>query len=192
MQPTTVCALQFDLHFAEYALLDDAGELLEAGKLRMSQRAVWNRFAALPPSAVAVNYDPNYLWAVDLLTQMGHTVLFTGRMSAEMAQELKPVVGDLPGTMLVCPPKQGQGAGLYFLVTADGERILEAHYLVGPVTAETKMARLAEVIPAATANPEAAPDSAGRLHQFVATGMMPLPEVTFGGTGAGKARGAAA
>ena len=186
MCATTACSLQFNSAFGEYALLDDSGELLEAGKLRMTKAALWNRFAALSPAAVSVNYDPRFLWAVELLTQLGHAVVFSGAVPELMRDELRPLVGAVRGTALLVQSKSGQSSGrvaaqqpcIFFLVDGDGERILDAHYVVGPVTAQTKLHTLSKSIPQ-SAEASSAQDSACRLHQLLATGMMALPENAY-------------
>src|SRR5450432_272162 len=178
MRASTSCSLQFSSTFGEYALLDEAGDLLETGKLRMTKAAVWNRFAALPPSVVSVNYDPGFIWAVEMLTQAGHAVVFAGVVPEMMRDELAPVVGPIKGTALLCPSGRPK-PGIFFLVDADGEQILDAHYMVGPVTAATKLNQLANTIPQSAA-PSSAHESACRLHQLLASGMMELPEVAFG------------
>jgi hypothetical protein len=177
MPATSSCSLQFNPSFGEYALLDDSGELLEAGKLRMTKAALWNRFAALAPSAIGVNYDPRFLWAVELLTQLGHTIVFSGSVPEMLRDELRPAVGELRGTALLC---QGGRAtpGIFFLVDGDGEHIVDAHYMVGPVTAQTKLHSLAQSIPQ-TAEPSSALDCACRLHQLMATGMIAVPDAGF-------------
>src|SRR5579863_3528744 len=131
MRATASCSLQFNSSFGEYALLDESGDLLEVGKLRMTKAAVWNRFAALAPSAIGVNYDPSFLWAVEMLTQMGHTILFSGTVPEMLRDELRPVVGAVRGTALLCHAAV-QKPGIWFLVDGDGEQILDAHYMVGP------------------------------------------------------------
>jgi hypothetical protein len=178
MHANSSCSLQFNTSFGEYALLDEAGELLETGKVRMSKAALWNRFAALPPSVVSVNYDPRFLWAVELLTQIGHAVVFSGAVPELLREELSPVVGTVTGTALLCPSARAR-TGIFFLVDADKGEILDAHYMVGPVTSETKLGQLASTIPQPAA-PGSAQESACRLHQLLATGMMKLPEVAFG------------
>ena len=176
MSATTSCSLQFDTTFAEYALLDAAGELLEAGKLRMTKPALWNRFAALAASVVSVNYDPRFLWAVEMLTQMDHTVVFSGNVPAMLLDELGPVVGAVQGTALLCQAAaKSASPAIFFLVEAAGGRVLDAHYMVGPVTAQTTLTSLADTIPQA-AEPESAQECACRLHQLVASGMLAVPQ----------------
>src|SRR5450432_2026396 len=102
MRATTSCSLQFNLTFGEYALLDETGELIEAGKLRMTRAALWNRFAALSPSVVSVNYDPRFLWAVEMLTQVGHAVVFSGTVPELLREQLSPALGNVNGTALLC------------------------------------------------------------------------------------------
>lgn len=176
MRSTNSCSLQFDSNFGEYALLDEAGELLEAGKLRMTKPALWNRFAALSPSVISVNYDPRYLWAVEMLTQMGHTIVFSGTVPELLRDELSPAIGPVSGTALLCQSSRTAAPGIFFLVDADAGRVLDAHYMVGPVTAETRLSSLANTIPQ-SADSECAQKSACRLHQLVATGMLPLGEM---------------
>ena len=181
MRATTSCSVQFDTAYGEYALLDEAGELLEAGKLRMTKAALWNRFAALSPSVISVNYDPRFLWAVEMLTQQGHAVVFSGAVPEIMRHELAPVVGNVKGTALLCPSSktssaQAAATGIFFLVDSDGQAIVDAHYMVGPVTAQTQLSSLAQTIPQSV-QAESAQESASRLHQLVSTGMMNLPEV---------------
>jgi len=190
MRATTSCSLQFNSSFGEYALLDEAGELLETGKVRMSKAALWNRFAALPPSVISVNYDPRFLWAVEMLTQLNHALVFSGPVPELMRDELAPVVGSTRGTALLCPSARSK-PGIFFLVDSDGEQILDAHYIVGPVTAETKLSQLANTIPH-SAEPISAQECASRLHQLLATGMMQLPEVAFGLSSALKSNAVAA
>ena len=175
MNATASCSIQFNSAFSEYALLDEAGELMEAGKLRMTKPALWNRFAALPPSVISVNYDPNFLWAVEMLTQMGHAIVFSGTVPELMRDELLPVVGPVCGTALLCPSGRSK-TSIFFLVDADGGRILDAHYMVGPVTAATKLANLATAIPQ-SAEAGSAQECAGRLYQLLLTGVMALPEL---------------
>ena len=191
MRASTSCSLQFNPSFADYALLDAAGELLETGKLRMTKAALWNRFAALSPSVVSVNYDPHFLWAVEMLTQMGHAIVFSGSVPELLRDELAPAVGPLSGTALLCKSGGNAVPAIFFLVDAAAGRILDAHYMVGPVTAETKLGLLASTIPQ-SAEPGSAQECACRLHQLVATGMLALPEVAFGQQLKGKAAGAAA
>ena len=191
MRATTSCSLQFNPSFADYALLDDAGDLLEAGKIRMTKAALWNRFAALTPSVISVNYDPQFLWAVEVLTQMGHAIVFSGSVPELLRNELAPAVGPVSGTALLCKAGDNSAPAIFFLVDADAGRILDAHYMVGPVTAETRLSSLASTIPQA-AEPGSAQECASRLHQLVATGMLALPEVAFGQPSKGKAAGAAA
>lgn len=191
MRATTSCSLQFNPTFGEYALLDETGELLEAGKLRMTKPALWNRFAALNPSVVSVNYDPRFLWAVEMLTQLGHAVVFSGNVPELLREELTPAVGNVSGTALLCQSSKSASPGIFFLVDANAGRVLDAHYMVGPVTAETKLTSLAESIPQ-SAEPVSAQESASRLHQLVATGMLPLPEFGFGQHWKSKAAFAAA
>ena len=176
MPATTSCSLQFNPTFGEYALLDDAGELLEAGKLRMTKAALWNRFAALSPTVIGVNYDPRFLWAVEMLTQMDHAVVFSGNVPELLRDELSPLVGSICGMALVCQNSKNAGPGIFFLVDADAGRVLDAHYMVGPVTAKTKLGTLAESIPQ-TSESESALECACRLHRLVATGMLALPEI---------------
>jgi hypothetical protein len=178
MRASTSCSLQFGPSFAEYALLDEAGELFEIGKLRMTQAALWNRFAALTPSVVSVNYDPRFIWAVEMLTHCGHAVVFSGAVPELMLDELRPAVGPVKGTALLCGSDRGK-PGIFFLVDADGEQVVDAHYMVGPVTAETKLSQLASTIPHSAAACSAQ-ETAWRLHQLLATGAMKLPEVPFG------------
>jgi hypothetical protein len=175
MHATASCSLQFNPSFGEYALLDESGELLEAGKLRMTKAAVWNRFAALTPSVIGVNYDPRFLWAVEMLTQLGHAIVFSGSVPELLRDELRPAVGALRGTALLCQSER-QAPGIFFLVDGDGEQILDAHYMVGPVTSETKLSGLAKTIPH-TAEPVSAQECACRLHQLLASGMIALPDV---------------
>lgn len=179
MLATTSCSLQFNTTFAEYALLDAAGELLEAGKLRMTKPALWNRFAALAPSMISVNYDPRFLWAVEMLTQMDHTVVFSGNVPELLRDELSPVVGAVHGTALLCQSSKSSGPSIFFLVEAKGGRVLDAHYMVGPVTSKTKLNSLQDTIPQ-SAEPESAQACASRLHQLVATGMLAVPQLMKG------------
>lgn len=190
MRATTSCSLQFHSSFGEYALLDGAGELLEVGKLRMTTAALWNRFAALPPSVISVNYDPQFLWAVEILTQMGHAIVFAGNVPEVLRDELTPSVGAVHGTALLCQSGRSN-PGIFFLVDADRGRVVDAHYLVGPVTAETKLSSLAKTIPH-SAEAASAQDCACRLHQLVATGMLALPEVDLMQSMKGRAAVAAA
>ena len=176
MQATTSCSLQFDKSFAEYALLDAAGELLEAGKLRMTKPALWNRFAALSPSVISVNYDPQFLWVVEMLTQMDHTVVFSGNVPELLRDELSPVVGAVHGTALLCRSSGNSGPAIFFLVEAKGGRVLDAHYMVGPVTSKTRLNSLTDTIPQ-SAEPESAEECACRLHQLIATGMLAVPQL---------------
>ncbi len=192
MRPTTSCSLQFNPTFGEYALLDEAGELIETGKLRMTRAALWNRFAALTPSVISVNFDPRFLWAVEMLTQAGHAVVFSGNVPELLRDELSPVVGQVKGTALLCQSARSTSPGIYFLVDADAGRVLDAHYMVGPVTSETKLSSLAESIPHSAEEPASAQDCASRLHQLVATGMLPLPELSLANSFKGKAAFAAA
>ena len=182
MRATSSCSLQFNAVFGEYALLDEAGELLEAGKIRMTRAALWNRFAALSPAVVSVNYDPGFLWAVELLTQLGHSIVFSGSVPQLLRDELRPLVGALRGTALLCKSKSGKlaaaASNIFFLVDGDGERIIDAHYIVGPVTAKTKINTLSKAIPQ-TAEASSAQDSACRLFQLLETGMMAVPEPCF-------------
>jgi hypothetical protein len=195
MRPTTACSLQFNSTFGEYALLDDSGDLLEAGKLRMTRAAMWNRFAALTPAVIAVNYDPRFLWAVEMLTQLGHAVVFSGGVPELLRDELTPLVGPLRGTALLCQsksmpdpsgvrvtsPSNPAHPGIFFLVDGDGERIIDAHYIVGPVTAQSRLNTLSKTIPQ-TAEATSAQDSACRLYQLLATGMIALPDLAFAQT----------
>ena len=190
MRATTACSLQFHPSFGEYALLDDAGGLLEAGMLRMTMGALWNRFAALSPSVIGVNYDTRFLWAVEMLTQMGHAIVFSGNVPESLREDLLPAVGKVRGTALLGPSRPS-GPGIFFLVDADGERVLDAHYMVGPVTAETPLSSLAATIPQ-SAHPGSALECARRLHQVVATGMIALPDVDLVQPSRGKAAVAAA
>jgi hypothetical protein len=145
----------------------------------MTKAALWNRFAALPPSVISVNYDPRFLWAVELLTQQGHAVIFSGAVPELVRDELAPAVSNVKGTALVCPSASAS-LGIYFFVDSDGQEILEAHYMVGPVTAETKLGSLAKTIPQ-SAEVECAQESASRLYKLVATGMLKLPDVAMAG-----------
>ncbi len=176
MRSTNSCSLQFNPTFGEYALLDAAGELQEAGKLRMTKPALWNRFAALSPAVIGVNYDPRYLWAVEMLTQMGHTIVFAGAVPELLREELSPAVGAVSGTALLCQSAKSSAPGIFFLVDADAGRVLDAHYMVGPVTSETRLSTLATTIPQ-SAEAESAQECACRLYQLVATGMLPLGEM---------------
>src|SRR5450432_1659136 len=131
MRATTSCSLQFNLTFGEYALLDETGELIEAGKLRMTRAALWNRFAALTPSVISVNYDPRFLWAVEMLTQMDHAVVFSGAVPELLRDELMPAVGAVQGTALLCQAEHNPATpAIFFLVQADAGRVLDAHYMV--------------------------------------------------------------
>ena len=174
MRATTTCSLQFKPLFSEYALLDEAGELLEAGKLRTTNSALWNRFAALSAAVISVNYDPRFLWAVEMLTQMGHAILFSGTVPELLRDELVPAVGAVKGTALLCQSGRNSSPTIFFLVQADSGRVLDAHYMVGPVTAETKLSSLVSTIPQ-TAEADSAQDSAGRLHQLIGAGVLIIP-----------------
>ena len=176
MFATTSCSLQFNATFAEYALLDTEGELLEACKLRMTKPALWNRFAALSPSVISVNYDPRFLWAVEMLTQMDHAVVFSGNVPELLRDELSPVVATVQGTALLCQSAKESGPAIFFLVESKGGRVLDAHYMVGPVTSKTRLGSLADSIPQ-SAEPESAQECACRLHQLVSTGMLAVPEI---------------
>ena len=178
MRATTSCSLQFNSTFGEYALLDEAGELLETGRLRMTKAALWNRFAALAPSVISVNYDPRYVWAVELLTQIGHAIVFSGTVPELMRDELRPVIGKVQGTVLL-RQSNPEKTGVFFLVDADGERIMDAHYMLGPVTADMKLGQLVNRIPH-SAKPGSAQEDVFRLHQLLATGMMEFPDAAFG------------
>ena len=177
MRPIASCSLQFNPSFGEYALLDDSGDLIEAGKIRMTRAALWNRFAALTPSVIGVNYDPHFLWAVEMLTQLGHAIVFAGSVPQLLREELKPALGILTGTALLCPTGRDK-SGIFFLVDQDGEQIIDAHYMVGPVTSETKLGSLVKTIPQSV-EAGSAQDCACRLYQLMAAGMIKLPEVAF-------------
>ena len=175
MRATTTCSLQFKPSFSEYALLDEAGELLEAGKLRTTKSALWNRFAALSPTIVSVNYDPRFLWAVEMLTQMGHAILFSGAVPELLRDELVPAVGAVNGTALLCQAGRNSSPTIFFLVQADQGRVLDAHYLVGPVTSETTLSSLVSTIPQ-TVEAGSAQECANRLHQLVGSGVLVIPD----------------
>ena len=169
----TCCSLRFGAVYAEYALLDDSGELIESGKIRMTKPALWHRFAALSLAVVAVNYDPRCLWAVELLCQLGHMVVFSGDVPANMKDELKPAVEGVQGMAVLCPGAQGK-AGVYFVVETEAAAITRAHYLIGPVGANSDVRGLVNWLshPAPQGSAE---EQACVVYQLLYSGVVKLP-----------------
>jgi hypothetical protein len=169
----TCCSLRFGAEFAEYALLDDAGELIEAGKIRMTKPALWNRFAALSLSVVAVNYDPLCLWVVELLGELGHLVVFSGAVPDNVRDDLKPAVEGVTGTAVLCPGSP-EKSGVYFVVETDSEVISRANYLIGPVSTGSKVHTLAKWL-AHPAPQGCAEEQACLVYQLLYTGAIKIP-----------------
>jgi len=174
----TCCSLRFGTTYAEYALLDDCGELIEAGRIRMTKPALWNRFAALSLAVVAVNYDPACLWAVELLGQLGHVVVFSGAVPEGMRNDLKPAAQGVEGMAVLCPGAQGK-AGVYFIVEACDAEILRAHYLIGPVNAGSEVRNLVTFLnhPAPQGSAE---EQVGVVYQLLYSGAMRVPQAFSG------------
>ena len=170
----TCCSLRFGTAYADYALLDDHGELLESGHIRISKPALWNRFAALSRAVIAVNYDPRNLWAVELLGELGHMVMFSGDVPAGLRQELKPVVGDVDGTAVLCPGKQAEKPGVHFVVQTAKAAITSAHYVIGPISATSEVRGLVTFLSQA-APQGVAEEQASVVYRLLNSGLIELP-----------------
>src|SRR5271170_600190 len=78
--------------YSRYSILGEDGELLEHGNVRSTEAGIRGRFAAMPPSLMAVSIDKRVAWAAGLLTGLGHELVVAGELPAGLRPALAPLV----------------------------------------------------------------------------------------------------
>lgn len=61
--------------YSRYSVLDDAGEVIEEGRVATTQRGLTQRFAGMPPCRIALEVGTHSPWVQRLLERSGHDVL---------------------------------------------------------------------------------------------------------------------
>ena len=76
---TTASAMTIGIDLGDrdsfFAIVDDAGEVVEEGRLRTTPTAFRRKFASCPPSRVAIEVGTSSPWVNELLQDAGHEVL---------------------------------------------------------------------------------------------------------------------
>ena len=73
---TQFAAIGIDLGdvWGHYCSIDDDGNIVEEGRVKMTRRAMSDHFADLPPTRIAIEAGTHSLWVSEHLSDMGHEV----------------------------------------------------------------------------------------------------------------------
>ncbi|MEO7145959.1 MAG: hypothetical protein ABI165_20900 [Bryobacteraceae bacterium] len=184
--------------YSRYSILGEDGDLLEHGSVRTTEAGLRGRFAAMPPSLMAVAFDGRTAWALDLLAGMGHSLSIAGELARNLRPALTPLVELLARQTAACGAVMAPGetrtvvfrqsgetgdAGLIFLVTVEDllgrPAVSDVWYFVGPVEKGMRMAELSSVGSGAGNKDGQCPaERALRLHQLWEMGEIALPSST--------------
>lgn len=61
--------------WGHYCSLDEEGNIVEEGRVKITRRAMSDHFADLPPTRIAIEAGAQSLWVSEHLSEMGHEVL---------------------------------------------------------------------------------------------------------------------
>ena len=165
-------------------VLDAVGEILEESSLRSTEAGFRQRFATLPPSLIAVEYDHRYAALLALLSSMGHSLLLSGQVPENLCPALVPPVkrfleqGKRCGApaaraLVLRSPGPGLRMGFWIEVNA-AEEISPSWFFIGPIPpgADLNNAGLAgfQAVFGISAS-----EQARRLQMLSSTGELALP-----------------
>ena len=163
---------------SRFTLLDAAGDVVEEGVVRSTEADLRQRFEALPPSLICVQYDARYASLLALLSDFGHSLLLSGPVPDAMRPALLPAVerfaeqgrkhGAAPRSVVL--RKAGDGVGLSFWVDLDADPGSTV-YFIGPLPAGTNLGA-AELDAFEAAAEVASMDQARRLHALWSMGEV--------------------
>jgi transposase len=72
---TTTIGIDLGDKYSAVCVLDEAGEVVEEGRVRMTREALTKRFAASEPAQIAMESGTHSRWVSELLTELGHEVI---------------------------------------------------------------------------------------------------------------------
>lgn len=88
----SLIGLDLGVDFSRYCVMDESGRILEEGSVRSTEQALRQEFGGMPPSLIAAEFDIASLWALELLTDLGHTLMFSSALPPELKTSLSPLV----------------------------------------------------------------------------------------------------
>lgn len=168
--------------FTRVTVLDAVGELLEESLVRSTEAGFRQRFASLPPSLIAVEYDYRYAALLAMLSSMGHSLLLSGPVPERLLPALAPAVEQFVGQGQRCGTayrslvlhSASNGASLGFWVEIDSaQRACSSWYFIGPLPPGTDLGAVELAGFEAVAGVSAF-DQARRLHLLASMGELPL------------------
>lgn len=171
--------------FTHMTVLDAVGEILEESSLRSTDAGFRQRFATLPPSLIAVEYDHRYAALLETLSSMGHSLLLSGQVPEHLCPTLVPPVkrfleqskrygSPAARSLVLQSPGPGLRMGFWIEVDATGDEISPSWFFIGPIPpgADLNNAGLAgfEAVFSISAT-----EQARRLQMLSSTGELALP-----------------
>ncbi len=191
----SLIGLELGADFSRFCVVDESGRKLEEGSVRSSESALRQEFGALPPCTIAVQFDIYSLWALELLTDLGHTLLISGELPDSVRQTFLPMVERMAfHTQQLDGTERAENRqtivfrqdGSLFVITLENigtqPIVSEASYFIGPIDSNTDVASAEQlVIRAVREASEAhvtARAQANRLHRLCAMGEIRKPAGT--------------
>ena len=181
MTTTITIGLALGGEFTRMTVLDAVGELLEETNVRSTEAGFRQRFAHLPPSLIAAEYDHRHAHLLAMLSAMGHRVLLTGNVPAHLRPALTPSVqqfldqgrrhGAAARSLMLQTPGPGVRMGFWVDVDAEGKEIVPSWYFIGPIPPGTDLSAAPLAGFAAVAG-VSSHEQARRLHLLTTVGEL--------------------
>ena len=136
----SVVGLTFGERFTRLCVLDSSGQVVEDGRVRSTEEAYRRRFASMAPSTIGLTYDSRAQHLIQVLSGLGHSVVFGGPVPAPLCPALQSLVPQDPVPALTVARRSSgcSEPGLSFLIEtepqASGVFVSEAWYFAGPIS----------------------------------------------------------
>ncbi len=135
----SVVGLTFGEPFTQVCVLDSAGQVIEHGTVRSTEAAFRHRFGPMVASTISLPYDSRAERLVQVLSELGHSVLFGGPVPAHLCPALGSLVrkDPVPGRTVARRAAASSEPGLSFLIEAERQAgaifVSRAWYFAGPI-----------------------------------------------------------
>jgi hypothetical protein len=135
----SVVGLTFGELFTRLCMLDPSGQVIEDGRVRSTEAAFRHRFAPMMPSTIGLTYDSRAQRLIQILSELGHSVVFGGPVPAPLCPALRSLVrkDPVPARTVARRSAGSSEPGLSFLIEAESRAgavfVSRAWYFAGPV-----------------------------------------------------------